>query len=147
MMTSKSVVTGYLAEGFVTLFCQVQGYFTGLVQTMWARGTTVLTNSSKYSTGYSEELLSSTSGFDLLTITLALTIKNLNTEDERNYTCIINDGQEEAFTITLLISPLPREPIEGDRRTTTSKYYLMNNLHINFTEQSFKTKCCAEIIV
>ena len=101
MLTSELVVTGYVVEGSVTLLCQVQGYFSGQVNVTWKRGVIVLTNSSKYSTGYSQELLSSNSGFDLIAITLSLTIQNLNSRDEGNYTCMINNGQEE-YIISLV---------------------------------------------
>ena len=105
MLTSLSVVTGYVVEGFVTLHCQVQGYFSGQVNFTWKRGTTVLTNSPKYSTGYSQELLS-----NLTAITLSLTILNLNSGDEGNYTCVIHNGQEEEEnTISLVTSLQSRE--------------------------------------
>ena len=109
MLTSESVVTGYVVEGSVTLLCQVQGYFNGQVTFMWKRGTNVLTNTPKYSTGYSQELVSSNNGFNLTAITLSLTIQNLNTGDEGNYTCVINGGQTEAYTISLVTSLQSRE--------------------------------------
>ena len=110
MLTSESVVTGYVVEGFVTLHCQVQGYLSGQVNSTWKRGTTVLTNSPKYSTGYSQELLSSNSGFNLTAITLSLTILNLNSGDVGNYTCVIHNGQEEEeYTISLVTSLQSRE--------------------------------------
>ena len=109
MLTSDSVMTGYWVEGSVTLHCQVQGYFSGQVNFTWKRGASVLTNPSKYSTGYSQELLSSNSGFNLYTITISLTILNLNSGDEGNYTCVIHIGQEEEYTISLVTSLQSRE--------------------------------------
>ena len=123
MLTSESVMTGYVVEGSVTLHCQVQGYFSGEVYFTWKRGKNVLTNSPNYSTGYSQELLSSNRGFNLTAITISLTIQNLNTEDEGNYTCVIN---QEEYIIYLVTSLQPRDTtgtqgvIVSPSSTTTS---------------------------
>ena len=139
MLTSESVVTGYVVEGSVTLLCQVHGYFSGQVNFTWKRGANVLTNSPKYSTGYLQELLSSYSGFDLIAITLSLTIQNLNTGDEGNYTCMINNEQEEY--IISLVTKLQSNETTG---TTTSGIVktLLNSNSGRYCTLYISSLCC-----
>ena len=133
MLTSESVVTGYVVEGSVTLHCQVQAYFSGQVNFTWKKGTNVLTNSPRYSTGYFQELLSSNSGFNLTTTTLSLTILNLNSGDEGNYTCVIHNGQEKEYTTSLVTSLQSRKTtgtqgaIASGSSTTTSQIVKTSN--------------------
>ena len=87
-----------------TLECQFRGYVNGLVECMWTRGENALAVSDKYSMQYMEEVPSSGNGTNYKIANFYLTILNLNSIDEGNYTCSIeNSNNIETHIIFLSI--------------------------------------------
>ena len=88
----------------ITLECQFCGYVNGLVERMWTRGENALAVSDKYSMQYMKEVPSSGNGMNYTIANFYLTIRNLNSIDEGNYTCFIeNNNNIETHTIFLSI--------------------------------------------
>ena len=88
----------------ITLECQFYGYVNGLVERMWTRGENALAVSDKYSMQYMEEVRSE-NGVNYTIGNFYLTIQNLNSFDEGNYTCVIeNNDNKEVHTVFLSTS-------------------------------------------
>ena len=112
----------------ITLECQFRGYVNGLVERMWTRGENALAVSDKYSMQYMEEGRSLENTLNYTIANFYLTIRNLNSFDKGNYTCVIeNNNNIETHTIILSISTSDTVPsatntaggLPVDENTTT----------------------------
>ena len=100
-VAGSSDASGNVGEA-ITLECQFRGYVNGLVERMWTRGENALPVSDKYSMQYVEDVLSLGNGTNYTIANFYLTIQTLNSFDEGNYTCVIeNNNNIETHAIFL----------------------------------------------
>ena len=83
-------VSGYLQTGEVTLTCELHGYQSSFSPPVWLNSEGVgISSSDKYTISYrdAENMIVLEDGTTLPSVVVSLTIHNLTSTDEGNYTC------------------------------------------------------------